>query len=176
MPHLIRRIALVLLLLWSLPSLACNIVYGKDWAFLSTTPEGWASACHTKAMLGTAITLWPSNQRPDQAEAFMYATVSTKDLPTLAAFAAEEQSRFRKSSPASKVSAVEVEVHPAKVQYQVVAISAAPPGDREELVAYVEGPTAFFIVVMTADSATAIEKHRTTFMNYLRTFAPMERK
>lgn len=106
----------------------------------------------------------------------LHPKVSTKVLQSLGAFSSDEQSRFKESSPTSKISPLEAEAHPAKIKYEVVAISAAPPGNREELVAYVEGPTVYFIVVMTADSHAAIERHRDTFMSYLRGFTPMDRK
>ena len=156
-------------------ALACGIVYGKDWAFLTQTPEGWSDACHTQAMQGTVITLWPSGQRADQAEAIMYATVSAKDFLTLHEFAVDAQTRFKTSSAKSLVSAIEVPSHPAKVNYELIAISAAP-GNREELVAYVEGPTTYFIVVITAKSASVLATHREAFMQFVAGFVPMERK
>jgi len=171
----LRRLVLLLFLSCCPYVLACEIVYGKDWAFISHTPEAWSSACHTEAMKGTVINLWPSKQPRDRADALIYATVSTKALPTLAAFSLDEQARFKQSSPISKVSSVPRPPRAAGIPYELVAISSAP-GNREELVAYVEGPTAYFIVAITAESPAVLERYRATFLDYLDRFTPIERK
>lgn len=168
-----RALSIALCLLASAPALACSIVYGKDWAFTSEIPERWSGACHTEAMAGTAMTLWPSAQRPDQADALIYVTVSARDLPSIGAFAADEQSRTREASPQSVV-ALDATVT-RRDGIQVVSVSKAA-GGREELVAYVEGPTAYFVIVLTATSESALSARRPGFVKFLESFRPMERK
>lgn len=173
LPHLLLALGL---LLSSSASWACGIVYGKDWAFLDETPAGWSSACHKQAMEGTAITLWRSDQKPDSYDSLIYVTVSTKDLPTLHAFASDAVARFKSSAPTVKVSTLEPPEASPNVKVELVAFSGAPPGDREELVAYIEGPTAYFIAVITAESAQALAARRTDFFAFVSKFVPMERR
>lgn len=155
---------------------ACGIVYGKDWAFVADTPAGWSSACHKQAMEGTAITLWPAAQRPASSDSLIYVTVSAKELPTLHAFASDAIARFKASAPTVRVSELEPPTTSPKVTVEMVAFSGAPPGTREELVAYIEGPTAYFIAVLTSESAPALASRRTDFLGFVSKFVPMERR
>lgn len=174
--RLLRLLLTVALLLASSANWACSIVYGRDWAFLTETPAGWSSACYKQAMAGTAITLWPANQKPDSSDSLIYVTVSTKDLPTLQAFARDAITRFKSSAPTVRVSELESPEASPKVKIELVAFSGAPPGDREELVAYIEGPTAYFIAVITAESAHALAARKTDFLAFVSKFAPMEKR
>ncbi len=177
MKNLLTRFLIALsLLACSSANWACGIVYGKDWAFLTETPTGWSSACHKQAMEGTAITLWRSDQKPDSADSLIYVTVSTKDLPTLRAFASDAISRFKSSAPSVRVSMLEVPEASPTVKVELVGFSGAPPGDREELVAYIEGPTAYFIAVVTAESTKALAARREDFLAFVSKFVPMERR
>jgi hypothetical protein len=177
MKILLTRLLFALgLLACSSATWACGIVYGKDWAFLTETPTGWSSACHKQAMEGTAITLWRSDQKPDSADSLIYVTVSTKDLPTLHAFASDAIARFKSSAPSVRVSLLEPPEASAKVKVELVGFSGAPPGDREELVAYIEGPTAYFIAVITAESAKSLAARRQDFLAFVSKFVPMERR
>jgi hypothetical protein len=174
--HLPRLLLALGLLVGSTANWACGIVYGKDWAFLAETPTGWSSACHKQAMEGTAITLWRTDQRPNSSDSLIYVTVSTKELPTLHAFAKDAVARFKSSAPSVRVSALESPEVSPKVSVELVSFSGAPPGDREELVAYIEGPTAYFIAVITAESAKALAARRQDFLAFLSKFVPMERR
>jgi hypothetical protein len=174
--RLIRFLLAIGLLACSSVSWACVIVYGKDWAFLTETPTGWSSACHKEAMEGTAITLWRSDQKPDSADSLIYVTVSTKDLPTLHAFASDAITRFKSFAPSVKVSLLELPEPLQKIKVELVGFSGAPPGDREELVAYIEGPTAYFTAVLTAESAKALDARRQDFLTFVSEFRPMERR
>ena len=177
MKNTLPRIFLALgLLACSSANWACGIVYGKDWAFVTEAPTGWSSACHKQAMDGTAITLWRADQKPDSADSLIYVTVSTKDLPTLQAFASDAIAKFKSAAPSVKVSMLEPPEVSPKVNVQLVAFSNAPPGDREELVAYIEGPTAYFIAVITAQSAKALAARRQDFLAFVSKFVPMERR
>ena len=171
------RFAMALLLLIGLssPAFACGIVYGSDWAFLSEDPAGWDSACADQSLDGTAITLWPAKEGPTNASAIIYVTVSDKDPAGLKAFANDEQERFKKSSPISRVSAVPTPAKTGKFSYVLARFNNAP-GKREELVAYLEGPTANFVLVLSADSAAAFNAYRPAFLEYVARFVPMTRK
>lgn len=171
------RFALALLFLmgFSSPAAACDIVYGSDWAFLSDNPAGWDSACGDQSLDGTAITLWPAKQGLAKASAIIYVTVSHKDPAGLKAFAKDEQARFKKSSPISRVSAVPAPTKAVKYNYALARFGNAP-GNREELVAYLEGPTANFVLVLSADSVAAFDAYQPAFLRYLASFIPMDRK
>jgi len=171
-----RHILALGLLVCSSANWACGIVYGEDWAFLTETPKGWTSVCHKQAMQGTAITLWRSDQKPDSADSLIYVTVSTKDLATLHAFATDAIARFKSSAPSVRVSSLEPPQTAPQVKVELVSFSGAPPGDREELVAYIEGPTAYFIAVITAESANTLAGRRQDFLAFVSKFVPMERR
>jgi hypothetical protein len=166
-------IALVLALL-PLPSVACGIVYGSDWAFVAQAPEDWAEACGDEAMDETALTLWPANQTPDQADALMYVTVSDKARQSLQAFAEQEIARFKASSKTSVLSDLPAPSSKGDAVRRLVHITDAP-GGRDEFVAYVEGPTSFFIIVLSADSSALGQKYRPIFDQFVADFYPMER-
>jgi hypothetical protein len=127
-------------------------------------------------MQGTAITLWRSDQKPESADSLIYVTVSTKDLPTLQAFASDAIARFRSSAPAVRVRLLEPPLASPKVKVQLVGFSNAPPGDREELVAYIEGPSAYFIAVVTSESAKALAARKQDFLAFVSKFVPMQRQ
>ena len=177
MAHVQGRFALALLLLIGLssPAVACGIVYGSDWAFLSDDPAGWDSACGDQSLDGTAITLWPAKQGLSKASAIIYVTVSNKDPAGLKAFAKDEQARFKKSSPLSRVSVVPTPAKAGKYSYVLARFNNAP-GKREELVAYLEGPTANFVLVLSADSVAEFNAYEPAFLKYVARFVPMTRK
>jgi hypothetical protein len=171
-----RLLATLGLLAFATSSWACGIVYGKDWAFLAVTPAGWSSACHKQAMQGTAITLWRTDQKPDSADSLIYVTVSSKDLPSLEAFASDAIERFKSAASSVKVSQLEPPAASAASKVQLFAFSGAPPGDRQELVAYIEGPTAYFIAVITAESPVALAVRKQDYLMFVSKFSPMERR
>ena len=175
--HLIRWLTIAALQITAASSWACSIVYGKDWAFLADAPPGWSSACHTQALQGTVITLWPTAQRRDASDSLIYVTVSGKQgLPSLREFAADAIARFKVSAPSVRVSTLEVSEVASSVNMELVAFSGAPPGSREELVAYIEGPTAYFIAVLTAPSTQVLAERRSGFIAFVSRFSPMERQ
>jgi hypothetical protein len=164
----------LVLALLPLPSIACGIVYGSDWAFVAQAPEDWAEACGDEAMDETALTLWPANQTPDHADALMYVTVSDKGRQSLQAFAEEEIARFKASSKTSVLSNLPAASMKVRAIQRLVHITNAP-GGRDELVAYIEGPTSFFIIVLSADSSALGQKYRPIFDRFIADFEPMER-
>jgi hypothetical protein len=151
----------------------CAIVYGTDWAFLFATPEGWVALCRAERQTGAALALWPQGSTFADAPAVMYVTVNGKHDPSLEAFAAAEQQRFRATAP--KVTVTPVGPMPvAHGKRALVVRLAGDPGQNHELVAYTEGPTAYFILVMSARSVKALEEHQPAFQALLRSFAPMQ--
>ena len=172
----IRCLVASLVMLLTAPCWACNIVYGKDWALLSQNPEGWSSACHTQAMPGTILTLWPTDQGPRTTDALIYVTVSAKGSHELSEFVADAQARFVASAKTTTLRKLDAPPTPQNLQLELVAISGAPPGSREEMVAYFSGPTAFYIAVLTAESASVLTKHKAAFLQFLNGLNPIERK
>jgi hypothetical protein len=122
----------------------------------------------------TALTLWPANQSPDHADALMYVTVSDKGRQSLQAFAEQEIARFKASSKTSILSNLPAASSKVGAVQRLVHITDAP-GGRDELVAYVEGPTSFFIIVLSADSSALEQKYRPAFDQFVADFYPMER-
>lgn len=149
---------------------ACAVVYGDDWALMAVVPPGWHAVCGAEAMPGTVATLWPDGQSAEQPHALIYVTVNGKGGQTLDAFIAREQAIYRKGDtrvsrpvvgPVRRISSSRRSIH----------ISNAS-GGRDELVVYVEGPTAFFIIVLTADSPAHEAEFQGAFERYLASFSP----
>ncbi len=159
----------------STPVVACGIVYGSNWAFVSEPPEGWDSACGEKSMEGTSLTLWPAKQGPSKASVYIYVTVSDKDPAGLKAFAEQEQSNFKELSPELQVSALPTSPRTDKHDYVLVRLKNAS-GKREEIAAYLEGPSVYFIIVLTADSTATLANYKSVFLKYVADFIPMVRK
>lgn len=170
--------ALFLALLFSVastPALACSIVYGSDWAFVSAPPDGWESACGEQSFDGTNITLWPAKEGPSNAKAYIYVTVSGKDLPDIHAFAKHEQSEFKREAPGVQITSLPISPRADKHDY-VLAYLKTGVDNREEIIAYLDGPSVYYIIVLTAASPADLVKYRTDFFKYLADFVPMDRK
>jgi len=153
----------------------CAIVYGDNWAFLFATPERWVSQCRAERQTGAALALWPDGTTFADAPAVMYVTVNGKEDPSLEAFAAAEQQRFRAIAPKVKVMPAGPMVAANGKRALVVRLSG-DLGQNHELVAYTEGPTAYFIVVLSARNPQALEEHRPAFQALLQSFSPMKRQ
>lgn len=98
----------------------------------------------------------------------------TKEPSTLLDFASDAIAVFKSSAPTVKVTELESPKTSPQVKALLVAFSAAPAGYHEELVAYVEGPTAYFIAVITSESAATLAKYRLDFLDFVSKFIPME--
>ena len=148
----------------------CNIIYGDNWAFISQVPPDWAEACGAQAMAETAVTLWPAAQTPNKAEALIYVTVSGKANQTFDAFIVHEQSFYRAHdpSPSSPVIGRLRHISPTRQSIHI----ANAQGGRDELVVYIEGPTAYYIVVLTADSPAHEAKYLDAFDRFIASFSP----
>lgn len=167
---------LALLLAFATPARSeptCTLVYGKTWAFLVDVPEGWRAQCRAEQNLGAAIGIWPKDSTFADAPAVMYITVSTRNDPTLEAFAAGEQERFRASAPEVRFVAIEPGPRVGGRQALLFGVSG-DAGRNIERVAYVEGPTAYFILVISERTAQDLERSQAAFDTLLRSFMPME--
>ena len=86
-----------------------------------------------------------------------------------------EQQHFRATAPKAKVSPVEPMAVADGKRALVVRLSG-DPGQNHELVAYTQGPTAYFIVVLSARGVKALEEYRPAFQALLQSFAAMEQQ
>lgn len=172
----VKSIAVALgLLLVSTATYACRIVYGSDWAFVLEPPKGWEVVCGNQTLEGTAVTLWPANSGPQEAQSLIYVTVSQKDPTPLQAFANDEQTRYQAQQESVRVSPLKLPFQKAKFAVLAFQLSQKPPA-RQELIAYIEGPTAYFILVLTSADNDELERHRKDFFTALKFFIPMKRK
>ena len=154
---------------------ACTIVLGKGWAFAISVPGGWSSICGPEAPGGTALFLWPANQSEESQAVYLYVTASVKANATLAEYVTNSQKQFTDANPNAKITRVESQPHRSFAGYETVQISNSR-GAREEIVAYVEAPTAFFTVAITAASESLLQQHKTTYFELLASMLPMERR
>jgi len=96
--------------------------------------------------------------------------LSGKGKQTFDDFVAQEQGSYRTRDP-SRSSPVMGRLRHISPTRQSIHIANAQ-GERDELVVYVRGPTAFFIVVLTADSPAHEMKYRDAFDQFLASFSP----
>lgn len=154
---------------------ACGIIYGKDWALMLEPPAHWEAACGNKAMEGTVITLWPSESGPKEAKSLMYVTVSLKEPTPLNAFAEDEQARYLRT--AKNVSAKPLRLPSNLLKVNAFAFELSPDAPaRQEYIAYIEGPTAYFILVLSSSDANELGRQRQNFFAAIEHFVPMKRE
>lgn len=151
----------------------CGIVFGNDWAFAFSAPAQWAAQCRTETTAGAALRLWPRETTFADAPVSMTVTVREKNPRSLALFAADEQQRFRSGKPN-----VTVRFEPGFPVGGGAAglVFRATDERNHEFIAYLEGPTRFFVVVMSARTAESLEAHRADFKSLLNSFVPMKVK
>jgi len=156
---------------WAHADAGCGIVFGSGWAFAFSTPARWVAQCHAEKSVGAALALWPQGTTFAGSPAMMSVTVNDKHRPSLALFAADEQQRFRSDKPN-----VTVRFEPGmSVGGGAAALVFRATGDRNhELIAYVEGPTRFFVVVVTARNARSLDESKGAFQSLLNSFVPMK--
>lgn len=103
----------------------------------------------------------------------MYVNVSSKDAPSLGEFARSAQEQFRQQAPDVVFQSLVLGGNGSKVP--MLHFSATgDPGGNVERVTYVEGPTAYFILVLSARNALALQEAQSAFRELLRSFVPME--
>jgi hypothetical protein len=170
-----RRLALAFALWltasWANADAGCGIVFGSDWAFSFSAPARWAAQCHAEKPAGAAVALWPQGTTIADAPAVMSVTVNDKSPRSLALFAADDQQRFRSGKPN-----VTVRFEPGmSVGSGATALAFRVADDRNhELIAYLEGPTRFFVVVLSARNEKSLEEYRAAFKSLLNSFVPMK--
>ena len=168
-------IALALVMGVASPAHADNIVYGSNWAFVSATPQGWSSACCNHAMHGTNITLWPASEKPDATDALIYVTVSDVHPKGLAAFAQQDEQTFAQSSSKAHFAVVRG-MHKLSSYKYIVVRYGEPAAGRVELVTYLAGPNAYYMIVLTANAAVTLDRYKQSYFSYVSAFIPMVRK
>ena len=170
------QILLLSLVLLSTPlfARACEIVYGSDWSFMLEPPEKWNVACGKDAMEGTSITLWPSEPSSNGAQSLMYVSVSKKKPAPLEAFVEDEQVRYsQKEKLTTNPLHLELPASLSNVTAFAFRLSPAAPA-RQEYIAYIEGPTAYFILVLSSNSEEELIRRRENFFFALEHFTPMK--
>jgi len=156
---------------WANADAGCGIVFGSDWAFAFSTPARWISQCRAGQTVGSTLALWPQGTTVADAPAMMSVTVTDKHRPSLALFAADEQQRLRSNTPN-----VTVRFEPGmSVGGSRAALVFRASGDRNhELIAYVEGPTRFFVIAVSARNARSLDESKGAFQSLLNSFVPMK--
>ena len=150
----------------------CSIVYGKDWAFAFSTPAGWSSLCRAERLVGVPVAFWPVGSTFADSAVVMYVNVSTKVEPSLPDFVRSSQSLFRQKAP--NVVFVPLEPIEATPKLRALHFSASgDPGGNVERITYVEGPTAYFVIVLSARTPKALEQAQPAFRQLLQSFIPM---
>lgn len=177
MPRMLNKLLLATaaLLVACAANASCQIAYGASWAIGFETPKGWKSACGVDAQLGAPIALWPSGSTFADAAAVMYINVSIKDPPTLPAFAEYSQRQFRAQAPNVSFSPLKTGAHIRNAK--ILSFSAkGDPGGNSESISYIEGPSAFFIAVVSARTPQALENARPAYIDLLKSLIPMTAK
>jgi len=147
----------------------CNVVFGSDWAFAVSTPARWMSLCQSGKDRGAALAVWPQGTLLAYAPAVMSVTVTDKNRPSLALFAADEQQRLRSTKPK-----VTVRFEPGlSVNGRPALVFRVNDARTHQLIAYVEGPTRFFVVKISAGTTQSLQQSRAAFQTMLNSFTPM---
>ena len=172
--QLSRQLLLSLILCLTSPAvLACNIIYGKEWAFVSQPPEGWNGYCGDEAPPGTNLLMLPEGKTWEDTDAVLYVSVFDRTQPDLAAFVRDEQKSFLAESPSAKITPLQL---PGKARPGMILTRIdGAGGGKYELAAYAEGPHAYYMIVLSNDSAALRERNRAAFVDYLDGFHAMER-
>jgi hypothetical protein len=169
-----KRLLVVLFALCLAASVAnadagCGLIFGSDWAFAFSAPARWVTQCRAE-QAGAAVTLWPQGTLTAAAPAMMYVTVNAKNGLSLALFAADAQQRLRSGKPNLAVRFVPG----MSVAGRAALVFRETDARNHELVAYVEGPTRFFVVAISARNAKALEDNQGAFKTLLASFVPMK--
>ena len=149
---------------------AFGVVYGIGWGFMYRTPSGWTAATCGSAMHDTVITLWPKDSPSSQPETVMYVTAALRDKINFSTFVRDEITRYKANDPvtAKTVYSNQTIVSPTRRLIHI----AHSAGNRDELVEYIEGRRAYFIVVLTSESPAATARYRPAFNAFLNSFTP----
>ena len=148
----------------------CGLVFGGDWAFAFSTPARWVSQCRAEKSADVAL-LWPLGTTFADAPAVIRVTVNEKRRHSLALFAADEQQRFRSNKPNATVR---FEPGMSVNGGNAALVFRATENRNDELIAYVEGPTRFFTVAISARHAHSLDEYKGAFQSLLNSFVPMK--
>jgi hypothetical protein len=147
----------------------CGVVFGSDWAFAVSAPARWQSLCQSGRADGAALALWPDGTLLPHAPAVMSVMVTDKNRRSLARFAADEQQWLRSRKPK-----VAIRFEPG------LAVNGGPAlvfrvndARTHQLIAYVEGPTRFFVVAISAKTTQSLQESRGAYQTMLNSFMPM---
>ena len=149
----------------------CGIVFGGDWAFGFSAPARWVSQCNAEKTAGATVALWPQGTTLAAAPAVMDVTVKEKNQRSLAMFAADEQQRFRSGKPNATVR---FEPGMSVAGGAAALVFRAADSRDHELIAYLQGPTRFFIVAMSVRNGRSLDEYKGAFQSLLTSFVPMK--
>ncbi len=149
----------------------CGVIVGTDWALTFSTPARWVSQCRPEKNGGAAVALWPQGTTPADAPAGISVTVNSKNSRSLPVFAADEQQRFRSDKPNITVR-FEPAMSGGDGAHKVVF--RATDTRNHHLIAYVEGPTRFFVVEMSARNTNSLDEYQGAFKELLDSIVPMK--
>ena len=155
---------------WAKADGGCGLVFGGDWAFAFSTPSRWVSQCRAEKSADVAL-LWPLGTTFGDAPAVMRVSVNEKRRHSLALFAADDQQRFRSEKPDATVR---FEPGMSVSGGAAALVFRATEGRNDELIAYVEGPTRFFVVAISARRAHSLDEYKGAFQSLLNSFVPMK--
>lgn len=120
--------------------IACNVIYGDEWAFISQAPEGWNGYCGEDAPPGTNLLMRPEGKTWEDTDAVLYVSVFDRSQADLAAFVHDEQTSFLAESPSARIAPLQL---PGKARTGMIFTRIDDAhGDKYELAAYAEGPHA----------------------------------
>lgn len=150
---------------------AFGVVYGNNWGFMYRTPPGWTYATCGAALQNTVITLWPKGQHSNPATTVIYVTVAPRGQTGLSDFIRAEIARFKADDPISAKSVFgrQTIISPTRRLIHI----AHSAGNRDELIEYIQGRTAYFIAVLTSVSPAATSRYRAAFNAFLDSFTPV---
>lgn len=175
MSTVLRASLLVTLLLFVTLARAqsdCGIIYGNNWAFAFETPAGWTPLCGAEQQIGAPLALWHKGHSFADSPAVMYVNVSSKDEPSLPEFVKLSQNLFRQQAP----GVVFKPLKPIEGTTKLTAMyfsATGDPGGNVERITYVEGATAYFIVVLSARNAKALQRAQPSYRKLVQSFIPM---
>lgn len=149
---------------------AFGMVYGNGWGFMYRTPPDWTFATCGAALGGTVITLWPKGQHSNPAETVIYVTVAPRGKTDFSDFIRAEIARFKAHDPVSARTVFSHQTVISSTRRLIHVTHSA--GNRDELVEYIQGRTAYFIVVLTSVSPAATARYRPAYRAFLDSFTP----
>jgi hypothetical protein len=170
-----RLLSIFALIVFSItPSIAsanCNLLYGDYWAFVFSTPANWSSLCRAEKKYGMALAIWPTGSSFEQAPAVMYVSVNQKEGKSLTEFNKWSLETFRKAKPQIVFKPLTFEAK-SKLNAMHFSATGGPEGNFDRI-AYIEGPSAYFMMILSAQSAEALDSALPAYRELFESFSPM---